>query len=217
MTLHVAIPTHDTRIETACMFGVLDTWSRVPCRVNVVRGSFLPRNRDMICADFLADPDARHLLCVDSDMAWTWEDARSLLALDVDFAFGFYVAKSSPPMLMCRGHLGTVTLHGRPEGHDRAEEYERCGAGFVLLTRDCVQRMTDAYARDRSYMYQGRALVSLWGTDGLSELDGCTVAEGEDFAFCRRWRAIGGRIYGHPGVRLGHVGSYTWRVPEVVA
>ena len=32
----------------------------------------------------------------------------------------------------------------------------------------------------------------------------------EDFAFCRRWRDIGGKVYLCPDVPLDHVGFHTW-------
>jgi hypothetical protein len=205
-SLRIAIPTLDGRIEEACLLGLLGAWSRFPCAFHTVRGSRLPASRDRICAEFLEGDDT-HLLCLDADMSWTAEDVARLLALGTDFAFGYYAGKAQGAPLMCSPSLGRVRV-----GDVEAHEHAACGAGFVLLSRSCVERLTEAHRADTYRDTSGRMLVALWQTPGVVRRDdGTLVAEGEDFAFCRRWRALGGRIYGHPGVVLGHVGQAVYR------
>lgn len=207
--VRIAVPTHDGRITTECMLGVVDSWGKLPCALDVVRGSFLPRSRDLIIARFLADAESSHLLCVDSDMAWHAGHLAALLEMETDFAFGQYVAKREPPTAQASGPLGEVAL---PNGVT-AREYERCGAGFVLLRRAAVEAMVSCFAATESYIDPaGRELVGLWQTSGRIERGGQVVAEGEDYAFCRRWRdTVGGRIFTRPDMWLGHVGEKVWR------
>lgn len=206
-SIRVAIPTLDGRVEEQCLYGLLESFGgRWPCSVQLVRGSRLPASRDRICADFLLGDDS-HLLCVDADIAWSADDAERLLALEVDFAFGYYAGKAPDAPLMCSPAIGRAVVGG-VEVH----EHDACGAGFVLLSRSCVEQLTEAHRADTYTDPTGARLVALWQTFGVvSRPDGTLVAEGEDFAFCRRWRALGGRIFGHPGVVLGHVGQHVYR------
>lgn len=205
--VHVGIPSHDGKVHVECMLGVLDAWSTHISNLNVVRGSFLPRSRDRIVSDFLADlASPTHLLCVDADIEWRRADLERLLELRVEFAFGMYVGKDGAGVTMM-----TSPVEVELSGH-RVWEVDRCGAGFVLLTRSAVERMAQHYGASDTYRDgQGRHHVGLWQTDGRVERDGVMVAEGEDFAFCRRWRALGGRILTRPDVRLGHVGQHVYR------
>jgi hypothetical protein len=213
-SLHIAIPSLDGRPHVECMMGVLECWGRWPCQLDVVRGSFLPRSRDLIIAGFLADKTATHLLSVDSDMEWHAGDVARLLELGEDFVFGSYVGKRPEAPMMASRSLGVGWSSGLDAigEHVVAHEYERCGAGFLLISRACVERMVEHYAPTDTYLdAEGRELVGLWQTSGRVELDGRMVAEGEDYAFCRRWRAIGGRIFTRDDVRIGHIGPHTWR------
>jgi hypothetical protein len=211
MRIHIGIPTHDGKLYRECVIGLLSAWSRIPMTINVVQGSFLPRSRDRIVRDFAADKASTHLLCLDSDIDWAYRHLVFLLELETDFAFGLYVAKN-PERMLCAARKLSSEVRDFQTGKDvQVERYDRCGAGFVLLSRSCVERMLEAYRAEETYDFLGESFVGLWQTNGRSELDGKVVAEGEDFAFCRRWRALGGEILTRRDVSLGHVGSHVYR------
>lgn len=203
---YIAVPTHDRRVHVECMSGILSAWSELPCVVAWHSGSFLPRLRDRIAHAFLNESNATHLLSVDSDIAWRSTDLAALVSLDVDFAFGQYRQKN-PTRLLCQ--TGLIEQSG-----DLAE-WERCGAGFLLLSRSCVGRLTAA-AIEAGEAYvdtDGIKRASLHGTQSWVDRETGEhkverVAEGEDFALCRRWRALGGRIYTDPRVELRHIGEF---------
>ncbi len=71
--------------------------------------------------------------------------------------------------------------------------------------------MVARYGPHETYLFDDQSFVGLWQTSGSSDLDGKVVAEGEDYAFCRRWRALGGTITTRRDVLLGHVGTQTYR------
>lgn len=206
MKLYIAVPTHDRRVHVECMSGILSAWSELQCVVAWHSGSFLPRLRDRIAHAFLNESDATHLLSVDSDIAWRSTDLAALVSLDVDFAFGQYRQKN-PRRLLCQ--TGLIEQSG-----DLAE-WERCGAGFLLLSRSCVNRLTTA-AIEQGEVYidtDGIKRANLHGTQSWVDRETGEhrferVAEGEDFALCRRWRALGGRIYTDPRVELRHIGEF---------
>lgn len=206
--IRIGVPTHDGGIRQECVLGLLDAQRTWRVQVDIVQGSFLPRSRDLIVDRFASDGAATHLLCVDADMDWRAEHLGALLELEVDFAFGRYVGKREGAPLMASRFIGA----GRSPSGVEVEEYERCGAGFLLLSRACIETMRDAYGPSESYVDPaGRPLIGLWQTSGRVEFDGRMVAEGEDYAFCRRWRSLGGQIFTRRDVRLGHVGSHVWR------
>jgi hypothetical protein len=210
--VRIAIPSRDGMLPIETVYGVLELWnSGRASNIDHVRGGVAPHNRDILTANFLADEQSTHLLCLDSDMEWHARDVEKLLELGVDFAFGKYSGKRQGAPTMC-SRLVAADLTPQRGCQYMREEWERCGAGFVLLSRSCVERMFDAYGPSESYVdAEGRALVGLWQTSGRVELDGKMVAETDDYAFCRRWRAIGGRIFTRTDVVLGHIGTHTYR------
>lgn len=200
MMIYIAVPTYDRRVHVECMSGILDTWARRPCAVAWHSGSFLPRLRDRIAHAFL-ESDATHLLSVDSDIAWRVDALDALLALEVDFAFGQYRQKTVERRLCQSGPIEVTS--------ERAE-WERCGAGFLLLTRAAVAQLTRRAELDGEVYVDtdGVRRANLHGTPSYVDRDdGTRVAEGEDFALCRRWRALGGRIYTDPRIELRHIGE----------
>ncbi len=205
----IAIPTRDGVIHVECMAGILQSMARWPCTVSHAQGGVAPHNRDLMTAGFIRERGTTHLLCVDSDVEWSADDLAKLLELDVDFAFGSYTTKRIGGPFLRKLQVGSSH---RADGYS-IEEWERCAAGFVLLKREAVQRMWDAGA-DGELDYvdgNGNELVALWQTPGLVLRDGKRVQETDDYAFCRRWRDIGGRIFTRSDVQLGHVGHHVYR------
>jgi hypothetical protein len=72
--------------------------------------------------------------------------------------------------------------------------------------------MVGAY---RHLEYRVPNFGSLWALWASTFEPGITYS-GEDVAFCRRWRAIGGKIWLHAGVILKHIGDHVY-VPDSVA
>lgn len=221
--LYIAIPSRDGMLPAECVRGLLSCWGAWPCTWDDTRGGVAPHNRDQMSAAFLQGV-CTHLLCVDSDIAWNRHDVERLLELDVDFAFGDYQTKSRPGRMLASGYLGSTLVKEStalsPAGFE-VVEYMRAPAGFMLLRRVVIERLWErAVAMDEIYVDGGgRSLAALWQTPGFVERvrpSGEVVLEQEtdDFAFCRRWRSIGGRIFTRPDVVLGHIGPYTYRPEE---
>lgn len=207
--VHVGIPTLDGKPHQECVLGLLSAWTLLISGISFVRGPLIGRGRDIITAEFL-EGNATHVLYIDSDMDWRRLDLEQLLELEVPFAFGQYVQKSEARKFNHRGSGKVVRL---PSGYE-AREYDRCGGGFVLCTRACIQEMIVTYEPELGYSdpASGRALAGLWWQAGYTEgPDGERVVETEDYAFCRRWRDLGGSIYTRESVQLGHVGSKVYR------
>jgi hypothetical protein len=87
------------------------------------------------------------------------------------------------------------------------------GTGFLMIRRGALERMCARYpqlqyTRDHS-MDAGIA------SDSRFALFECMITEGgtylsEDFAFCKRWTAMGGEIWADLNSKLSHVGPMTF-------
>lgn len=213
-TVHIVIPTLDGKIEQECLLGLLETWGKIPCELSLPKGCYIGRNRDIGTAEFL-DGDCTHILYVDADISWRFSDLEKLLELNTGFAFGRYPHKGPTWKRgwVARGESSGIALMGTKGRLVDAVEWERCGGGFVLLSRSAVERMCEMYPGFRYVDPVGRELHGLWWMDGLRMgPHGEAVCEGEDYAVCRRWRELGERIFTRNDVSLGHVGSCTYRM-----
>lgn len=196
-SLFVGVPIHDGKIHHACVSGLLSVYSEFSgrCAIETVIGSFLPRSRDILTAKFL-DSGATHMLCLDSDIGFVAEDVNKLLESNKDFISGVYCKKTDTADVPAR-------LSGKVDNGLLSADY--VPAGFIVLSRQCVERMVGAY-RSMQYFHSGGSAWALWA----STFDTGKEYSGEDVAFCNRWRAIGGDIFIDPSVIVRHYGDYCY-------
>jgi hypothetical protein len=194
---YIATPTHDARVHSVYTAGLLSASHTFHgCDWQAVNGTGLMRQRDILVSTFLAS-ECTHLLFVDSDMAWSAADAQKLFDAGKDFIGGTYRRK-------CPGN--TLTANLLPNRDGELIEATHVGTGFLLVSREAIEKMLAAYAAD-TYESAGRKYVALFN----QSLDEGT----EDLSFCRRWRAIGGQVWMHTGVVLPHYDGNTPYIADV--
>lgn len=197
--LFLATPLHDGRVHHAYLSGAIELARAFPGRLIIgkVSAPFLPVSRDVLTAHFLRS-NATHLLCVDSDIGWTAADVEQLLRANKDFVAGLYAKKTEDRAL-------ATPLRGEREGDLAEAPY--AAAGFLLLTRTCIERLVAAHPELFYESPQGRAFA-LWSPIFEAR------PYGEDAAFCKRWRALGGKIWAHTKVVLKHYGDSAYLPAE---
>jgi hypothetical protein len=90
------------------------------------------------------------------------------------------------------------------------------GTGFQLIKRNVFERMIKAYPETKYKALHAFPRPSQ-PSDNLYALFDCMIDPetgvylSEDYAFCRRWRAIGGEIWLDLQSQLTHTGSYSFR------
>jgi hypothetical protein len=156
-------------------------------------------------ARFLASA-ATDLLFIDSDLSWSPDDLVRLASYDVPFVAGVYQRKS-------RTKVDFAVKFGATIGMDaqRLMEVERVGTGFMRLRRDCLEKMVAAHAPlrlDNPLVPNDANFYALFDT---AIVDGQFI--GEDFTFCDRWRAIGGKVLIDPTMNFGHHGAAVYDEP----
>lgn len=186
----------------------------------------LVRVRSRFVRAFL-ESDATHLLFVDGDVSFEPRAVLGMLAAGREFVAAPYpkrggiefarVAKDDgrPPEARAYGYkLRTLAA---PEGATVDEsgciEVAAVPLGAALLSRACLATMVDHYRHQLEFddqipgggvhpttalfqlLFEGRELLS------------------EDYSFCSRWRALGGRVwlYLGPGSPVTHHGDHAYR------
>lgn len=161
--------------------------------------------RAHILSEFLRTKHT-HLLLIDDDMAWESQAVHRLFWADKDIVAVAGPKKSYP----LRFAASKVDANGMPTPLDicpesGAAEVDSVGAAFMLLKRDAVQRLVDAYPSLKFTGVDGKPSWALY----LQQIQNDRYLP-EDFSFCQRWRAIGGKMYICPDVAIGHVGQHIY-------
>lgn len=161
--------------------------------------SVIVRARNVLLAQFLAS-SCTDMVCLDDDLAWDGDELVRLVSHPEDFVAGGYRAKNDVENYFL-GFLETPEIWSNERG---LIEVDRVPAGFLKLSRACVERMVTSFAHlafDDPMAPNGQAWClfnfelrhnRLWG---------------EDYIFCVRWREIGGKVWIDPELTLSHVGK----------
>lgn len=209
--LHVAMILPDGRCHEAALAGAV-AFAALAAKMGVVflfetlgdRRVALARNR--VCAHFLADPEATHLLFLGADVGFQGVDVLKLLCADVDLVGG--TAPVAPARYACGPAL---------ELGDVVATVRALDARFLLVRRRVLERMAEelplkcdddgAYAPARAAGQPSRAASIRHNFHAFFEAtrEGGSCLE-DDATFCSRWRQLGGQVFLHLGVRLDSYG-----------
>ncbi|MBU8543991.1 MULTISPECIES: hypothetical protein [Roseomonadaceae] len=191
------------------------------CTTTIRNESLVQRARNRCVAEFLARPGFSHLLFVDADIGFTAEAAFRLIAHDVPLIGGLYRRKTLAASDWCWNRMPADQEKRNPV--TGAVSCAAVGTGFLLIQRGTINRMIRATLRRGR---KGQPLTSplrylpgpgdagAW-RDHTYALFDCWIDEAgnylsEDFAFCRRWRDLGGDVWADPAVQLTHSGTATF-------
>jgi hypothetical protein len=168
--------------------------------------SLITQARNEMVADFWRS-DATDMVFIDADIGWNPPDLVRLLLHPVPVVAGVYPRKSDKlDFTVAFGDGGRVTRDGKT-GLIAAD---RVGAGFLRMSRAAIGQLREANP-DLMYTYKphgSREQLEACALFDTALTDGRYV--GEDFAFCDRWRAIGGTVWVDPEISLQHIGSRTF-------
>lgn len=195
--------------------------------------SLIPRARNRLVAEFMADPRWTHLFWIDADIGFEPDAALRLLLAGREVVAGVYPQKKDGwpaaglaqalPVGSTRedfearhAHFPFNPLPGTLQAQDDGfVEVLDAPTGFMLIAREVFTRMAARYPELRYTPHrqpgeEADARPHYRFFDVLAEPDNGHYLS-EDFAFCQRWRSMGGRIHVDTHSRLMHHGGFDYR------
>jgi len=185
--------------------------------------SLITRARNSIAAQFQKQQIYSHLLFVDADISFEPATVLRYLAFDQDVIGGVYPIKK----------LNISELRRLPIDDDRTAEaasynyssnlridqdnlpqngfvqVEYAASGFMMIKRQALEAMVTHYPELRyEHDFTGSGAEMAYGL--FDTLIHENQALPEDYSFCKRWRDIGGVVWGDAVSRFDHVGSYIY-------
>lgn len=237
----VATPSHDGTLSTTCVGSLLGlanlAWTHgFPIQTRFLDGdSLVTRARNRLVAEFMADTRWSHLFWIDADIGFTPEAALRLLLAGREVVAGAYPMKTDgwPASGLAQALPAGSTREDFDSRHARfpvnllpepqtvdADGFlpvQHAPTGFMLIARSVFERL--AVARpDLRYSPDGVAGASPAEQqrphyrffDVLAEPNNGRYLS-EDFAFCERWRSIGGQVFVDTHSDLVHQGARAYR------
>jgi hypothetical protein len=188
--------------------------------------SLITRSRNALVAKFLDTETATHLLFIDADIAFEVEQVARMLRFDQDVVAGMYPLKmihwdaaairraqsGEPPDSAPIGYVGVSCQGEEAESRDGFVTGVYAGTGFMLIRRSVFHRMIEAYPETRYTAAHTQPVPS--ASPNQYALFDCMIDPAtrhylsEDYAFCQRWRSIGGRLWLDTQGELTHIGPH---------
>jgi hypothetical protein len=200
--------------------------------VATITDSLINRARNSMTAKFMGQEQLTHLMCIDADIAWEPEDVIKMLWHDKEIMTGAYPIKSinwesvernvkaGVPTDELLGNSLRFVVNAVKDKESQAlnvsngaVEIFDAGTGFMLIKRDVIEKMQNAYPetmyysdKDFSLDLAERKRFALFDT--MIDQDGRYLSE--DYTFCRRWQGLAGKIYVDIRAVLNHTGTHTF-------
>ena len=228
--LFLATPCYGGMVNLHYMRSVLDLQAACAARgiglhVELIGGdALITRARSRLAAQFLAHREATHLFFVDADIGFAPADVFRLLDAGKDVVGGVYPLKQIDwEKARAAAKAGVADLQQASVGYvvrfiptpDSSVEVENgiarvayVGTGFLMIARAALQRIVAAHPEllaRHGDMGDATAPEAVMVFDTLIEPETGQYLS-EDYAFCRRWRDLGGEIWADMEARLTHVG-----------
>lgn len=210
MKVMVAIPAYTGTIHLGTMRSLMTDLLALQARgdewtVHDECGNALIADaRALIVAQFLAS-DCDTLVFIDHDVAWEAGALLKLVDAPVDMVAGIYPQRRDP-INYCVKWLDKDELWANPE--TGLLEVAGVPAGFMKLSRKQLESMVEQYP-DTEFYVETAPDTKAWALFADYRIGKHKM--GEDYAFCRRWTDMGGKIWIDPEIKMGHIGNKTFQ------
>ena len=227
--LYLATPCHGGLVNIYYLRAVLELQAACEARgvglhVELLSNdNQITRARARLAARFQAHAQATHLLFIDADIGFAPANVFRLLDAGRDVAGGIYPLKHIDwDKVRAAALAGEADLLAKSVGYvirflptpdrsvvveDGFAEAAYVGTGFLMIRREALERICAAHPD----LTADLADVDPDLSRAVMVFDTMVEPEtrqhlSEDYAFCRRWRDLGGDIWADMESRLTHVG-----------
>lgn len=209
--IHCAIPCHNGMISESTFMSFIK-FSNAARQLGLdwslettVNEPLVPRARNTLIANFLAQEEKTHIMFIDSDIGWEPWHLLVLANRQVDVISGLYSMKTLPVRWVVN------TLENAEQGPDGLVEVGRAGCGFMLVKRDVFTKLNQhpevkPYANDVGLDPSVDKHLRTYFETGVRN----NRYYSEDWTFCENWRQLGGKVWVDTRVLLTHAGNFNY-------
>ena len=202
----------------------------------LLKSSLVTQGRNLCVANFLKDPaNPTHLLFIDSDIDFTFNVIMKMLKFDREVIATPYPMKhihwdqiwnkiqkgniKNIEELKRAGHTYPIKLDNHTGKDipvvDGVMEVSHAPTGCMLIKRQVFDKMIKAYPNDKieqATVINGMAVINEYNYNFFDTIHDPETKKyyGEDFGFCKKWTAIGGKCYCYITEDITHVGEYAY-------
>ena len=228
-----ALPCYDMAITEPFFMSIIQTTVAfkdlgMNFSMSTMADSLISRARNQLAAKFLANPEYTHLLFIDSDIGFKYEDILKMLWHDKGVMTGAYPIKEinwhqvkenvesgvAPEHLLENSIRFVVNAVANGENliqvENGAMKIYDAGTGFMLIKREVFLELIEAYPElkyndDTGVLNEEERNWSYAFFNSYVDEDTGRFLS-EDYGFCRYLQKIGGEIWVDPTIELSHLG-----------
>lgn len=216
MKVVFAVPSITGTIETHCAVSIFATQRLLSDRgieydfITITGCPCLPTARNTLVAMFLKDQKATDLFFIDSDVGFDASGVTRILERGEEIVAGIYPLKQERMEFPVK----LKTIGGRPIGRDGLIEADFLPTGFMRIKRNAFVRMMSQYPElkytETVAKIMGSGIDEAYDFFNMGANDPGQRYTTEDYAFCQRWRDIGGQLWVYPDIQFDHVGRFSY-------
>jgi hypothetical protein len=203
---------------------------------SLLKSSLVTQGRNLCVANFLKDPtNYTHLLFIDSDIDFKFDTIMKMLKFDREVIATPYPMKhihwdqiwdrfqkgkiKNIEQLKRAGHAFPIKLDNQKGKEipvvDGVIEVSHAPTGCMLIKKQVFDKMIKAYPNDKieqATIVNGLAVIDEYNYNFFDTIHDPETKKyyGEDFGFCKKWTAIGGKCYCYVSDDITHVGEYAY-------
>lgn len=156
------------------------------------------------------------LLFLDTDLVFRPEDVQKLYDLGMKHGPGVYAG--TYPIKQLKPKIVFNNISGKVPDAEGIVEVREAGTGFMLIHREVFEKMETHYGDEIRYAVD----MGDSGENPVYSYDFFSVGVyydndlkrkrflSEDWYFCQRWRAMGGKILMHTRTSCNHIGTFSY-------
>lgn len=231
-SLYIATPAYGCQLTTQYMQCALQTQLVLGAKGYSIaldllgNESLITRARNLLTKRFLMS-GASHLLFIDADISWSPEAIERLVQKNEPVVTGVYPKKfidwgaldgklkagnSREPVFMMGLDYNINVMETEVQVEQGFAKVMDAATGFMLIKREAIEKLYAAY--EKELLVTNDLLGAQQTVKDYVAIFDCMICPdtrrylSEDFAFSRRWQAIGGKVYADLAVPLGHTGNF---------